>query len=158
MRRAFERAEETYRRYGTTSPALIARALGLRVLEEALEGRLREIYFGDSIVIRRDMSPAEKREMTAHALGHHLMHAGNHFAMQNCVYSFGNYHEKQADVFAACLLVPKGQLEDQVRRGPALWELAEHFNVTEQLMTLRLKLRAAMMPAQGSNNELCCLP
>lgn len=141
MRRAVEKAEETYRKYGTTNPAIIARTLGLRVLEEDLKGRLREVYFGDSIVIRRDLSPVEKREMLAHALGHHLMHAGNHFAMQKRVYSFGNYHEKQADVFAACLLVPEDRLEDQLRKKLPIHELAEHFRVTENLIRLRLAIR-----------------
>jgi Zn-dependent peptidase ImmA (M78 family) len=158
MRRALEKAQDTYKKHGTTNPATIARALGLRVFEEDLKGRLREVYFGHSIVVRQDMSPAEKREMLAHALGHHLMHAGNHLSMQNRVYSFGNHHERQADVFAACLLVPEDGLEDQLATKAHPWEIAEHFKVTEKLVSFRMKIRAAMVPAHGSNHELRRLP
>jgi len=158
MRRAFEKAKEVVRSYRTTEPAVIADELGICVLEEELTGRLREIYFGDSIVIRIDLSPEEKREVLAHALGHHLMHLGNPLAMQKRVYSFGNHHEHQADAFAACLLVPEGKLEDQIRAGEGFWEIAQNFRVTEQLLTLRLKIRAAMTPAWEGSHELCRLP
>ncbi|RJQ52074.1 MAG: ImmA/IrrE family metallo-endopeptidase [Actinobacteria bacterium] len=151
MRQAVEKAKETYKRYGTTNPAILARALGICVLEEELAGRVREIYFGDSIVIRKDMTPAEKRAMLAHALGHHFMHAGNHLAMQKRVYSFGNRHEKQADVFAACFLVPEDHLEEELAKKLPVHELAECFGVTESLIRFRLIIRRNLLGQAEEN-------
>jgi len=142
MRRAIEEAKKIHGRYGT-DVTLITEELGLSVIEEDLEGRLREVYFGDSIVIRRDLPEAEKRELIAHAIGHHLLHAGNHLAMQNRVYSFGNYHERQANVFVAFLLMPEKELEDRLYEGIATAELADAFEVNESLAEFRLKLRTA---------------
>ncbi len=150
MRRAIDKAKETQGRFGT-EPALVAEELGLRVIEENLAGRLREVYFGDSIVIRRDLLDPEKRELVAHAIGHHLLHAGNHLSMQNRVYSFGNYHERQANVFAAFLLMPDEQLEDLLYDGVTPSELADAFGVSDQLVEFRLKVRAAVGAEQRSN-------
>lgn len=148
MRTAIEKAAETYAKWGNDL-ALITRELGLLVLEEELTGRLREVYFGDAIVIRSDLTTAEKRELVAHAIGHHLLHAGNHFAMQKRIYSFGNRHEKQANAFAAWLLIPDDRLEQELLWASQIAELAEIFDVTEELMTLRLRYR------EGSRRYLC---
>lgn len=137
MRIAIKKAEEIYQKYENNLKAILE-ALGLTLIEEELEGRLKEVYFGDSIVIKKGLPKQEKRELIAHAIGHHLMHAGNHIAMQNRVYSFGNYHERQANAFAACLLVPKGKLEGKINMP--VHELAEYFDVTEKLIELRLKI------------------
>src|SRR3990172_8155793 len=126
MRTAIDRANETYRKYGNYLHKL-CNSLGLILIEEDLEGRLKEVYFGDSIVIRRDLPYPEKRELVAHAIGHHLMHAGNHLSMQERVYSFGNYHERQANVFAACLLLPEDKLQEALYPDVPIAELAEKF-------------------------------
>lgn len=140
MRTAIQTAEGIYTGFGTDLER-IARELGLIVLEERLAGRLSEIYFGDAIVIRADLPRAVKRELTAHAIGHHLMHAGNHLSLQDNTYSFGNYHEKRANVFAAWLLIPEAELTDRLRAGRAIPDLAHDFGVTDELMMFRLQIR-----------------
>lgn len=147
MRRAIQQAGEVTRRYGRELD-LITQDLGLVVLEEPLVGRLREIYFGDAIVLRSDLAAEEKRELLAHAIGHHVMHAGNHLSLQGRNYSFGNYHEKQADVFAAWLLIPEAELEPLLADDVALPDLADHFRVTDELISLRLNLRNASQFAE----------
>jgi len=113
MRTAIDRANEIYSKHGNHLHKLCS-SLGLMLIEEDLGGRLKEVYFGDSIVIRKDLAYPEKRELVAHAIGHHLMHSGNHLSMQKRVYSFGNYHERQANVFAACLLMPEEKLQEEL--------------------------------------------
>lgn len=140
MREAIHKAEGIYERFGNDLSGL-ADALGLIVLEEDLAGRLSEIYFGDAIVLRRDLPRAVKRELTAHAIGHHVMHAGNHLKLEDNTYSFGNYHEKQANVFAAWLLIPEHELTDELERGTALPDLSHRFGVTDELMMFRLQIR-----------------
>lgn len=107
---------------------------------EKLDGQLKEVYFGDSIVINSKLPKSEQRELIAHAIGHHLLHAGNHLAMQKRVYSFGNYHEKQANIFAACLLMPKDEFEKTLRLRLGVHEAADHFEVGEDLVKLRVKI------------------
>lgn len=149
MRIAILKAKEIYENYGNDLK-VICREFDLEVLEEALEGRLKEVYFGDSIVIRENLPEEEKKELIAHAVGHHLMHAGNHIALQNNIYSFGNYHERQANTFAACLLIPKKLLHEKISKRLLCHELAEHFDVTERLVVYRIKIFTHF----EANNEL----
>ena len=140
MRKAIQTAEGIYLKHGADLER-IAGALGLIVLEEELVGRLSEVYFGDAIVVRRDLPRAVKRELIAHAIGHHLMHAGNHLTLENNTYSFGNYHEKQANVFAAWLLIPEAELTEKLQAGRALPDLAHDFETTDEFMLFRLQIR-----------------
>ncbi len=140
MRTAVQTAEGIYAKFGTNLDKVTAE-LGIIVLEEELAGRLSEIYFGDAIVVRRDLPRAVKRELIAHAIGHHLMHAGNHLTLQEHTYSFGNYHEKQANVFAAWLLVPEPTLTKKLAAGRSVPDLARDFGVTDELMLFRLQIR-----------------
>ena len=137
MNRVINQANQIRGRYGNNLDQ-IADSLGLNVIPQKMEGRLREFYFTGSIVISEDLSRREKRELVAHAIGHHLLHAGNHLAMQKRIYSFGNYHEKQANVFAACLLMPTAELKRVLKVRPRIDEIADHFQVTEELVRLRL--------------------
>jgi len=158
MRQAIKTAEGIYEKFGCDLER-IARELDLIVLEEELEGRLSEVYFGDAIVVRSDLPRAVKRELVAHAIGHHLMHAGNHLTLQGNTYSFGNYHEKQANVFAAWLLVPEHELTEKLAAGRALPDLAHDFGVTDELMMFRLQIRGlaaygARHKSAGQNHEV----
>jgi Zn-dependent peptidase ImmA (M78 family) len=141
MNRAIKQANKIRETYGNDLDQ-IAQSLGLNVIPQKMEGRLREFYFSGSIVIREDLSNRELRELVAHAIGHHLLHAGNHLAMQKRIYSFGNYHEKQANVFAACLLMPLEGLAGFISNKSRIDEIANHFQVREELVKMRLKIWA----------------
>ncbi|MHB8143008.1 MAG: ImmA/IrrE family metallo-endopeptidase [Thermoleophilia bacterium] len=139
MNRAIEQANKIHEIYGNDLDR-IADSLGLNVIPQKMEGRLREFYFSGAIVINENLSSRERRELVAHAIGHHLLHAGNHLAMQKRIYSFGNYHEKQANVFAACLLMPLEELSVFISNKCRIDEIANHFQVREQLVRMRLKI------------------
>jgi Zn-dependent peptidase ImmA (M78 family) len=143
VKHVIEKANRIYEKFGSDLDQ-ITESLGLVVMYEKLAGRLREVYVGqsNSIVIRSDLPKREKRELVAHAVGHHLLHAGNHLAMQKRIYSFGNYHEKQANVFAACLLIPLASLLRLMNERARIDEMAVHFGVREELVRLRLKIWA----------------
>ena len=141
MRIALKKAKEIYVKYGNNL-SFICREFGLNIIEGDLEGRLKEVYFGDSIFVKKSLKKAEKQELIAHAIGHHLMHAGNHLSQQKKIYSFGNYHERQANAFAAYLLISEEKLEGKLFDGVRADELAEYFEVTEKLMAYRLKIQA----------------
>ena len=141
MNRTIEQANKIHEIYGNDLDS-ITESLGLNVIPQKMEGRLREFYFSGSIVISESLSNRERRELVAHAIGHHLLHAGNHLAMQKRIYSFGNYHEKQANVFAACLLLPLEKLSPFISNRNRIDEIANHFQVREQLVRMRLKIWA----------------
>ena len=137
MNRVIDKANEIYRQYGNDLDE-ITQSLGLSVISEEMEGRLTEFYVPGMIAVNSRLSSRKQRELIAHAIGHHLMHAGNHLAMQKRIYSFGNYHEKQANVFAACLLMPSEEFQKHLKGRPRTDEIANHFQVTEELVRLRL--------------------
>lgn len=141
MKRVIDKANQLNEVFGTDLDR-ITDSLDLSVMYEDMAGRMKEFYFRGAIVVRSDLSVREKRELIAHALGHHLFHAGNHLAMQKRIYSFGNYHEKQANVFAACLLIPLTQLLRLISDRSRIDEIADYFQVREQVVRLRLKVWA----------------
>ena len=142
MKHVINRANQILQQYGNDLDR-ITESLGLFVVYEKLNGRMREIYFRDSIVINEDISKREKRELIAHAIAHHLLHAGNHMAMQKRIYSFGNHHEKQANIFAACLLMPSDKFQKILKNRPRMDEIANYFQVTEELVRLRMMIWAS---------------
>ena len=141
MKRVIDKANQLNETFGNDLDR-ITDSLGLSVMYEEMNGRMKEFYFRNSIVVRADLSVREKRELIAHALGHHLFHAGNHLAMQKRIYSFGNYHEKQANAFAACLLIPLSKLSRLIADRARIDEIADNFRVTEELVRLRLMIWA----------------
>lgn len=139
MKHIVDKANEIYEKYGN-DPEQIAEDLGLHVVFQKMACDLKEIYFrsSDSIVIEENLPETEKRELIAHAICHHLYHLGNHVLRMKRIYSYGNYQEKQADVFAACLLIPSGRFQKLIKDKPSINEIAECFLVTEKLARLRL--------------------
>ena len=75
MKRVIDKANHLNGKFGSDLDK-ITDSLGLSVMYEDMAGRMKEFYFRGSIVIRSDLSLREKRELIAHALGHHLFHAG----------------------------------------------------------------------------------
>jgi hypothetical protein len=142
MNRARRKAEEVIKEYGNNLGAILE-ILDIDLLEVAMKGRLKEIFFGDHIVLRRDLSYLEKQELTAHALGHHFMHSGSHYAAARKIYTFSNYHEKQANIFAAYLLIPEDELEKTIYPDVKASDIAESFEVTPEFATFRLELYKA---------------
>lgn len=133
MWRAIKKAEEVYKKYGNDLDVILD-TLGIEVLEVPLEGRVKEIFFADYVVIKKGLDEPEKRELIAHALGHYFLHAGNHLAFSQSAVAIDNYHERQADVFGAFLLVPRTTFSNY-------FDLASEFRITTEFANFRLKLQ-----------------
>ncbi len=139
MMKAVKKAEEIYNKYGNDLEKIL-RKEKIDVLEVPLAGRFKEIFFGDYIVLKDSLSPEEKRELTAHALAHHYLHAGSHYAASKKIYTFSNFHERQANVFAAYLLMPDKKFEKVLYPDVQIDELSSKFDVTNKFASFRLKL------------------
>ncbi|MEK7848159.1 MAG: ImmA/IrrE family metallo-endopeptidase [Chloroflexota bacterium] len=97
---------------------------------------VREVKHLRWIGIAQWLDGRERRRHVAHALGHHLMHAGNQLSFRHWQKVTQLKQERQAEQFAAHLLMPEEELS-RVRRLP-VWELAEYFGVPEDLVWHRL--------------------
>ena len=147
--RAVQRTEEVIDRFHTNDPEKILTKLGVDVLDVSLAGELKEVCFADHVVVRKGLDSSERRQLLAHALCHHLMHAGNHLRT-NRRYSFGNYHEKQADVFAAFLLMPESEFEKLAGDNLSIYDLAEKFEVLPYFAKFRIGLAKHYGPKKYS--------
>lgn len=77
-------------------------------------------------------SSTEERTKLAHELGHCI--TGSFYSIHTAVDS-RQRHEKRADKWALKQLIPVDELDAAVANGCSeIWELAEHFGVTEQFM------------------------
>jgi Zn-dependent peptidase ImmA (M78 family) len=141
MNTAKRKALEVIEKYGNNLQDILE-SEGIEVLEVELSGRLKELYFGEAIVLKDTLPEAEKQELIAHALGHHFLHAGNHLAASSGSYSWDKLQERQADVFAAYLLMPKLRLNTR-HFQMAVSDLVQEYNITEKFAGFRLKLLQA---------------
>lgn len=152
MNRAKEKAEEIYNKYDNDLDKILSKEK-IDVLEVPLAGRFKEIFFGDYVVLKDSLSPEEKRELTAHALGHHFLHAGSHYAASKKIYTFSNYHEKQADIFAAHLLIPDEKFEKMLYHGIPITEISEKFDITPKFANFKVKLYQALRGHNGKQQK-----
>ena len=135
MNIAKRKALDVVSQYGNNLQDILD-AEGIKIIYYALAGRMKELYFGDHIVLKSGLSEAERKELIAHALGHHFLHTGNHLAVSSGTYSWDKLQERQADVFAAYLLMPK-------MNNSSVQEITKTFLVTEKFASFRLKLLEA---------------
>ena len=142
MIKALKRAREILQQCNLSSAPInldkIIEREGLSLDDWRFAGRIKEAYLGDSIGIKDTVNPKKRRELVAHALGHHFLHAGNHlyFETHDQFITFKQEHEAQC--FAAELLIPREALNN-IKTSP-IDELAEHFSVTEEFMKFRLEI------------------
>ena len=153
MTHIIEKANEIREKYGIDDLELLASKLGAEVVELPLGRIIKEMYIKDEgiIVIDPNLHPYKKRHLIAHALAHHLFHRKsrvNYFIEERNNY-LNNWllreHEKEAEVFAAYLLIPEDKLnailqQEWVKESPnPISELAEEFQVSPHFMTKRLE-------------------
>ena len=58
----------------------------------------------------------------------------------NCYIGIRGKHEQTANRWAVKKLVPKAELVRLLKKGFARWELAEHFEVTEDFINLAIRM------------------
>ena len=75
-----------------------------------------------------------RRWVIAHAIGHKLLHSGNHLWIRDHT-SLGGLYEREAEDFARALLM---DVAEAMAEGLSeLWEVAEHFGVPEEMAWLQ---------------------
>lgn len=104
------------------------------------KGRLKERYICTPdniavITINEGVSSCELKHLTAHALGHHFLHKGNHAFVNNAIL---DKQENQAEEFAAIILVPPPAL---IKIKPvSIYELAGECDIPIDLAERRMRI------------------
>lgn len=138
----------------------IAKAKGARIFYQSLEGDVSGFLYRDSaqtvIGVNTRHAPARQNFTTAHELGHLLLHdqeqlhidLGFRVRLRDDVSSQGTDDaEREANLFAASLLMPKRFLEDDLQQkefvdlldDDFLSNLARKYGVSSQALVNRLK-------------------
>ena len=152
-----KRAEELFAQHGSEIPVqvvAIAKSLNLRIFTIRMpefigslpSGVLAETEdYSWSIFLKNTDSLTRQRFTIAHELGHFLLHRGqpfvDAFVAGETFYRSDedNEVEKEANYFAACLLMPAVEVKKSWPKFSDPGELAKHFQVSEVSMTFRLK-------------------
>ena len=117
---------------GQVDVEAVARHLGLTVERRPLRV-LEEMRLGDYVAVADRLEPWWQRWVVGHAIGHGVLHPGNHLWIRrhtDLAYGF----EREAEDFAHALLV---DLEEAAAAGLAnSWEVAKHFGVPVEVLRL----------------------
>jgi len=114
-------------------------------LPEALSGLVIFVRDTPIVVVRAKDPPRRQRFSAAHELGHILLahHDTFHVDLTRADGVPPDYnwrHERAANDFAAALLMPATLLQEDITRmaRPTVPALADHYDVSEQAMSIRL--------------------
>ncbi|MEM4959171.1 MAG: ImmA/IrrE family metallo-endopeptidase [Nanopusillaceae archaeon] len=112
----------------------------LKSLREAEKKGLKNKYF---ILLKSEVPLVRKRFTLAHEIGHIVL---KHFERSEFIYFFHkdenhNYFEEEANLFASEVLVPYPFLKQAIFQAKIrdIPSLARLFNVSEQVITIKLK-------------------
>lgn len=134
-----ETAARTIQRLGTLDPEVIAGREGLPVATIELRStRFRELFVPPNIFVPVDFAVAERRSLIAHALDHYYLHDCNQIWLRGFDRICNWKQERQAEEFAAWLLIPEGHSPELV--GLTIFEVATRYEVDVRLATIRLEL------------------
>ena len=129
----------------------IARRLGAQVAYEDFDGDISGMLFRDEgrkvIGVNSRHAPTRQRFTVAHEVGHLEMHKGqrvfiDRFVRVNMRDGQTNLEERQANAFAAELLMPRALVPDETERL-----LARHRDVTQPELVSTLAQRFQVSPA-----------
>lgn len=137
--RAAQKAMDLRRKLGLRGQVdveAVANILGLTVLPLKL-GTLQELMVDDCVGVAVRLTPEWKRWVIAHAVGHRVLHPGNHLWMRMHT-ELGNRVEREAEDFAHALLIDPREATQM--RLVQVWEIAEHFGVPAEQVYLQGQL------------------
>ena len=137
--------ENTVRRlvrlHQNNDPFKLAEACGIVVVRENLgtiRGYYAKSYRGKVIHINDRLSEVDARFTCAHELGHAVLHPNSNtpFLRGNTLFSV-NKLERQANLFAVCLLCPDELIEEGKAMGYTISQIASQSGVPEEMLLWR---------------------
>lgn len=129
--------------YQTRCPFAISEAKGIKIKYcndfHDLKGAHVIIAGTPYIFLKADLEEQEKKLVCAHELGHDILHNDVHVSS----YSFSSLSdnrmlEREANIFAAHLLIDDNQIDELIRSGYELSQVAAILEVDEQLALFKI--------------------
>ena len=137
---AYERGRDLAQRYRLEPRADLRpmlRDLRMEIVPWRFEGRVREVIVEGCVGIDDRFGEAWTRWLTAHALGHHLLHTGASLYLESWQWVSKVKAERQAEEFAAGLLSANA-----LQRPTTAKSLARRLGIPEAKAELILELEA----------------
>ena len=118
---------------GRVDAEAVANMLDMEVVSWPLDVQ-EEMQMDRYIGVAERLDSRMRRWVIAHAIGHKLLHTGNHLWIRDHT-SLGGLYEREAEDFARALLM---DVDEAMAEGLSeLWEVAEHFGVPEEMAWLQ---------------------
>ena len=133
MNRAQRKAAALRRKlglHGRVDAEAVAGILGLEVVAWPMRIQ-QEMQMGRYIGVAERLDARWRRWVIAHAIGHRLLHSGNHLWIRDHT-SLNSLFEREAEEFARALLM---DVVEAMEEGLSeVWEVTEHFGVPEEMV------------------------
>ena len=135
-------AFKLFNKYRTKDPYTLASHLNIYIHELPFEGDLGMYTFIQKkkvIILSDTLDEFQKRFVLAHELGHAILHPRcNSYFLRKHTNAKTFFYEKEANTFAAELIISDDELKDVLEYGYTIPQIASYFCVPEDLVKLKL--------------------
>ena len=136
----FETVRAVIEANGTNAPDEILSADGVKIFllpMSGLRGIYKTLHDIPMVFVDSGLDKRQRRFVLAHELAHHLFHRGlNRVFLERCTFMKTDCYEREAELFAACLLCPFP--EEYIFEGETVSDLAHRAGFSEDVAKLYL--------------------
>ncbi len=136
----FETVRAVIKANGTNAPDEILLADGVKIFllpMSGLRGIYKTLHDIPMVFVDSGLDERQRRFVLAHELAHHLFHRGlNRVFLERCTFMKTDCYEREAELFAACLLCPFP--EEYIFEGETVSDLAHRTGFSEDVAKLYL--------------------
>lgn len=137
----FETVRAVIEANGTSDPEEILLANGVKIFQlpmTGLRGVYKVLHDIPMVFVDSELEERQKRFVLAHELAHHLFHRGlNRVFLERCTFMKTDCYEREAELFAACLLCPYP--EEYIFEGETVSDLAHRAGFSDDVTRLYLR-------------------
>ncbi len=132
------------RKYKTRDPFQLVQACNIKLLYADLGhvGGFYQYYKRSKLItVNQNLNEQQQREVCAHELGHALLHPKqNKFFLHQSTYQNMNKLEREANLFAVCLLIDENDTREFLQQGATIAQISSVTGVTPSLVEERIRL------------------
>ena len=136
----FETVRAVIEANGTNAPDEILLAEGVKIFYlsmSGLQGIYKALHGIPMVFVDSGLDGRQRQFVLAHKLAHHLFHRGlNRVFLERCTFMKTDCYEREAELFAACLLCPFP--EEYIFEGETFSDLAHRAGFSEDVAKLYL--------------------
>ena len=136
----FETVRAVIEANGTNAPDEILLAEGVKIFYlsmSGLQGIYKALHGIPMVFVDSGLDGRQRQFVLAHELAHHLFHRGlNRVFLERCTFMKTDCYEREAELFAACLLCPFPK--EYIFEGETVSDLAHRAGFSEDVAKLYL--------------------